>query len=295
MINNSKDFNFYGYLEGWLSIFINGLLFALKFWAGTVTGSVAIIVDAWHSLSDSLTSVVVIVGVKISSKPADREHPFGHGRAELIGSIIIGVLLFFVACNFIIESVLKLKNHEPVEYGTIAIVAIVVSILSKEVLAQFSIWAGKKVNSKALIADGWHHRSDSITSVLILIGIFVGKHFWWMDGVLGILVSLVLVYVTYEILRDTVSSLIGEEPGEELVKKINSLAREVYDGDIQLHHIHCHSYGLHTEMTFHIKLPAKMHLDEAHEIASRLENMIWQKHRIDVTTHIEPENPLPGN
>ena len=261
-MNNNKDFNFYGYLEGWLSIFINAFLFALKFWAGIATGSVAIIADAWHSLSDSLTSVVVIVGVKISSKPADQEHPFGHGRAELIGSVIIGVLLFFVACNFIIESVVKLKNHEPVEYGKIAIIAIVVSIVSKELLAQFSIWAGKKVNSKALIADGWHHRSDSITSVLILIGIFFGKYFWWIDGVLGILVSLVLVYVTYEILRDSVSSLIGEKPGEEIIKKIRMHAREVYDGDIQVHHIHCHNYGLHTEMTFHIKLPGKILLFE---------------------------------
>ena len=114
IMNNNEKAKFYGYLEGWMSIIVNLILFIVKYWAGIVTGSVAIIADAWHSLSDSLTSVVVIVGVKISSKPADKEHPFGHGRAELISAIVISILLATVGLNFIIESIKFKKNMEKV-------------------------------------------------------------------------------------------------------------------------------------------------------------------------------------
>ena len=110
--------------EGWVSIVGNILLFILKFWAGIVSGSIAIIADAWHTLSDSLTSVVVLVGVKLSLRPADREHPFGHGRAELIAALVIGVLLSVVAFNFVVEGVQRLRERQEVNYGTFAIIAL---------------------------------------------------------------------------------------------------------------------------------------------------------------------------
>ena len=180
MTTNKK--NRLAYIEGWLSIFTNIILFGLKYWAGIVTGSVAIIADAWHTLSDSISSVIVLIGIKISDKPADKEHPFGHGRAELIASMIIGVLLAIIAFNFVLESIEKLKDHESVVYGKLAIIVTIVSILSKEMLAQYAFWAGRKIKSPILKADGWHHRSDAISSILILIGIFIGKYFWWVDG-----------------------------------------------------------------------------------------------------------------
>ena len=111
-------------IEGWLSILLNILLFILKYWAGVVTGSIAILADAWHTLSDSFTSIIVLIGVKLSKRPANEEHPFGFGRAELIASIIISVLLFVVGFNFIIESFVKLSNHEITKFGNIAIIVI---------------------------------------------------------------------------------------------------------------------------------------------------------------------------
>ena len=153
------------FIEGWLSIFINTVLFALKYWAGVATGSVAIIADAWHTLSDSLTSVLVIIGEKISRKPADSEHPFGHGRAELIAAIIIGGLLAAVAVNFFAEALMKFKNREAANYNIFAVAVFVLSVILKEGLAQFSGWASKKTGMLSLKADSWHHRSDAIASV----------------------------------------------------------------------------------------------------------------------------------
>ncbi|MFC2135505.1 cation diffusion facilitator family transporter, partial [Bacteroidota bacterium] len=152
------------YTEGWLSIVVNILLFILKYWAGLVTGSIAIFADAWHTLSDSVSSIILIFGVKISVKSADRDHPFGHGRAENIAAIIIAILLMFIALNFVKESVEKLINRESVVFGTLSIIVIVISILGKEGLAQFAFWAGKRTGSQILKADGWHHRSDAISS-----------------------------------------------------------------------------------------------------------------------------------
>ena len=283
-----RDDNFLKYLEGWLSIFVNIFLFILKYWAGVVTGSIAIIADAWHTLSDSLSSVVVVVGVKVSNKPADKEHPFGHGRAELIASIIIGMLLAVIAFNFVLESIEKLKHHESVQYGTFAIVATVVSIIVKELIAQFAFWAGKKTKSVTLKADGWHHRSDAISSVIILVGIFLDPYFWWIDGVLGIIVAIMIFYAAFEIMRDASSPLLGEKPDEELIRRLTSLSKEKAGFDVKVHHIHMHRYGDHTELTFHIKLPEKMLLNEAHQICNEIERELKTKDNIFATIHAEP-------
>ena len=281
--------------EGWLSIIVNILLFGLKYWAGIVTGSIALMADAWHTLSDSVSSVIVLIGAKVSVKPADKNHPFGHGRAELIASIVIGVLLSIIALNFIQESVDKLRNHQKVIFGTIAIVVTIVSIIIKEGLAQFAFWAWKKTTSTILKADAWHHRSDAISSAIILIGIFTGKYFWWIDGVLGILVAILILYASYEIFRDAVNPLLGEVPDKNLLKKIHEICIRSTDTDIiSAHHYHVHKYGDHTELTFHVKLPGKMNLNEAHDIASKIEATIKSELNIEATIHMEPikkDNP----
>ena len=176
------------FFEGWLSIGVNTVLFVLKYWAGITTGSIAIIADAWHTLSDSISSIIVILGDKVKKKPADAKHPFGHGRAELIATLLIGVFLAIVAFTFLSESINRLQNHRSITYSTLALSIIILSVILKELLAQFSQWAGKKINSSVLYADAWHHRSDAIASALILVGIILAPYFWWIDGVLGIIV-----------------------------------------------------------------------------------------------------------
>ena len=276
------------YQEGWISIGINGFLFVLKYWAGTATGSVAILADAWHTLSDSLSSVFVLVGARVSSKPPDKKHPYGHGRAELIASVFIAVLLGFISYDFIKESVLKLISREEVAFGTVAIVVMIVSIVLKEALAQYAFWAGRKADSNSLNADGWHHRTDAISSILILIGIFLGKYFWWIDGVLGIVVAIMILYAAYKILRDSISRLIGEAPHPELSKKLAGSAAKITPLDLNIHHIHLHTYGRHKELTFHIRLPEQMSVAKSHELAEKIERQIFDDHGMVTTIHVEP-------
>ena len=284
MKNNSNKLS---YFEGWLSIIVNVLLFCLKYWAGVVTGSTAILADAWHTLSDSISSIIVLIGTKVSSKPADKEHPFGYGRAELIASIIIGMLIAIIAFSFLEESISKLRDHNSVIFGTLAITVILISIILKEALAQYAFWAGNKRGSNVLKADGWHHRSDAISSVIILVGIFFSTYFWWIDGVLGIIVTLLLFYATYQILRDSVNPLLGREPDEALLKKVIEICKKFGGDEITAHHFHIHEYGHHIELTFHINLPKLMSLEEAHTIASKIEDCIRNKLDIESTIHTE--------
>jgi cation diffusion facilitator family transporter len=279
-------------LEGILSVIVNTVLFALKFWAGMVTGSIALVADAWHTLSDSLSSVFIIFAVKLSSKKADRKHPFGHGRWEHISSIFVAVLLGIVAFDFFEKSIIRFKNREAVEYGTLAVVVTVISIVVKELLAQFAFYYGRKTDNTIVKADGWHHRSDALSSVVVLAGIifsFVfGEKFWWMDSVLGLLVALAIFYATIEILKEAITKLLGEEPDDDLVNKITDRVKAVYHNDLQLHHFHIHNYVLHKELTLHIKLDKNMTIEKIHEIATGIEKMIETDFGIIATIHTEP-------
>ncbi len=275
--------------EGWISIIINSLLFVLKYWAGLVSGSIAIIADAWHTLSDSISSVFVLVGTKVSERPPDDRHPFGHGRAELITAIIIGMFLAFIGYEFLRESISRLVEKQASTFGAIAKIVTVFSVLAKEGLAQFAFWAYRKTNSKPLRADGWHHRSDAISSVLILVGIFLGGQFVWMDGVLGILVALLIFYSAFEIIRDAVDPLMGKTPDDELIKNIKRLCNTTFGQSIHAHHFHIHEYGDHTELTFHIVFSSEYTLKQAHDLTTKIESQIRDEFNIEATIHMEPE------
>jgi cation diffusion facilitator family transporter len=276
------------YVEGWSSIILNTLLFVLKYYAGVVTGSVAVIADSWHTLSDSLTSVVVIVGAKVSAKPADSEHPFGHGRAELIAAVIIGILLAVVGFNFMVEALARLRQRQSADFGLLAVVVFAVSVVSKEAIAQFSFWAARKTGSRALRADAWHHRSDAIASAVILVGLLFGRRFWWLDGVMGIIVSLLILYTTFDILRDAVDKLLGEKPDAKLETRIRELVTAVTTQPEDIHHLHVHSYGDHVELTFHIRFAPSMSMEQAHAICTRIEHCIHEELHMEATIHPEP-------
>lgn len=285
---NKLDKSNLAYIEGVLSIIVNVLLFALKYWAGIVSGSIAIMADAWHTLSDSLSSVIVLLGAKFSKKPADKEHPFGHGRADLIAAFIIGIMLLLVAFDFILESYQTLKKQEGSVFGSLAIYVMISSMVLKELLAQFAFWGAKKAKSKVLKADAWHHRSDAISSFIILIGIFLGKYFWWLDGVLGLIVALLISYAAFEIIRDSIYTLLGQSPSEELIDELKLSCERSYSKALYPHHFHVHSYGDHNEVTFHICLPPDMPIREAHIIATHIENQIAKDYGYSATLHIDP-------
>jgi len=278
-----------GYTEGLLSIGINVLLFGLKYWAGIKSDSVSMIADAWHTMSDTFTSLIIVVSFWIAARPADEHHPFGHGRAEAIGAIIIGTLLAVVGVTFLKESIMRLQNYEAANFASFAIIIFGISVILKEGLAQYSIWAGRKIQSQALLADGWHHRSDAIASGLIVIGALSGAYLWWIDGVMGIAVSVLILYATYKILKGAMSSILGEKPDPLIEEKIKNLIQDIAPAASCLHHVHIHRYGDHVELTLHCKLPYEMNLKEAHDLASIVEEAIRKEMNVEPTLHIEPQ------
>jgi len=277
--------------EGWISIIVNTFLFGLKYWAGIVSGSIALLADAWHTMTDTISSVVVLISGRISNKPADEEHPFGHGRAEHVAAIIVGVLLAIVAFDFILSAYTKFKSGEPGHFGMLAIIVTALSIVLKEVLARYAFWTYRKSGSSVLRADGWHHRSDSLSSVVILAGIFIGKYFWWIDSALALIVAAMIAYASYEILSKEIRSFLGEEVDPELVKEIQSAVWELLGMNVYIHHFHLHKYGNHQELSCHIKLPPRMPLNEAHAICTKIELMLKLRFELTATIHPEPIDP----
>jgi cation diffusion facilitator family transporter len=280
---------YYSRLEGWVSIIVNILLAVLKYWAGIVSGSIALLADALHTLSDSISSIVVIVGSRLSSKPADKDHPFGHGRFEFISTFIISVLLFIIAFSFFRESVIKIKDQQAANYGTIAIIVTIISILGKEALARFAFWTARKSGSQTLHADGWHHRTDSISSLIILIGIIGGGDLWWIDGILGIIIALFIAWTAFKISRKAISSILGERPEQKIITEATGIANRIAGEDSCAHHFHIHNYVTHFELTFHLLLDSRMNINEAHETVSRIEKEIKTLLDIEATIHIEPK------
>jgi len=277
--------------EGVLSVVVNAVLFAVKFWAGIVTGSVALMADAWHTMSDSLTSIFVVAAAKLASKKPDKEHPFGHGRWELIASLLIAFILGMIGYEFLTDSIDRFQNREAVVYGTLALAVTAVSIIVKEALAQYAFYLGRKFDNPVIAADGWHHRTDSLSSVVVLIGIIITRFvagLWWMDSVLGVFCALAIFYAAYKIMTDAVTRILGEEPAQEFIDELGAEVKKIYDNDLKIHHVHLHNYISHKELTMHIRLDKDMTIENGHDIATVIEDMIKERFDTETTIHIEP-------
>ena len=277
-----------GFKEGVITLVVNTVLFILKIWASIITGSIALAADAWHTLSDSLSSLIVITTSKFASRKADKEHPFGHGRWEIVASIFIAMLLGYIAFDFLSSSISQFNNKESVEFGMIAIIATVTSIIVKELMAQYAFYVARKSKNLSVKAHGWHHRSDAISSLVVLIGILVAKYFWWIDSVLGIIIALMLFYVAFKIIKEGINKILGEEPDQELINSIISEVKNIYNDDLNLHHFHLHNYISHKELTLHIYLNGELSISKGHIIASDIENLIKEKFDMVATIHVEP-------
>jgi len=277
-----------GYIEGIISVIVNLALFILKMWAGIVSGSIALVADAWHTLSDSFSSIVVVVAAKLSSKKADKEHPFGHGRWEYIASLFIAFFLGIIAYEFFKNSIIRFNSKEHIEFGLIAIIVTIISIVIKELLAQYAFYLGRKTQNLIVKADGWHHRTDALSSVVVLVGIFFAKQFWWVDSVLGIIIALMIFYIAFKIMKETIAKILGEEPGDDLVNRITSEIVNAYHDDLKIHHFHVHNYVLHKELTLHIRLRKNLTIETGHRIASVIEERINDKFDVVTTIHVEP-------
>lgn len=273
---------------GILSIVVNLILFTAKLMVGLSIGSIAIVADAWHTLSDSLSSLVVIIGARIARKPEDDDHPFGHQRAEWIAAVVIAVMLAMIAGNLGLDSIQRIQSSEGIFFGPSAVAVTAVSVLLKEALALYCFFIARRCSSEALRADAWHHRSDALSSLVILSAILIGYRFEWMDALLGLLIAGFILFTALVLLKRVGSLLLGESPDDDMLRRLSEIADRVAGQPVDLHHVHQHVYGGHKELTMHIRLSGTMNLADAHAITDKIEQVMRTELDIEPTIHIEP-------
>ncbi len=281
---------FYAKSEALVAIFGNIALAAFKFYVGMTCTSSAIMADAWHTLSDSLSSLVLLFGMNIAAKGPDEQHPFGHGRAELIVTLIIGVMLAAVAFEFCLAGTKKLLSQQGAVFNSLAIWAMIITIIGKEAMAQYALWCSRKTDSIALVADALHHRSDAISSAILLLGLLFGQRFWWLDGVLTIVVAGFIAHAAWKLTMQAANQLLGQAASPEFLAQLQDIVRQSVAGaEVDLHHVHLHTYGSHREVTFHIRFVGDMMLREAHSYTNAIEQSVEKKLGLQATIHVEPK------
>lgn len=282
----------YGYLEATVSIIGNAILFVIKLALGLFINSIALIADAFHTLSDVGTSGVVIFGFKLSKKPSDKEHPFGHGRIEYIATLIIAVILVLTGLGFIQQSIERIINAITFinqEFVIVVGIIVIISAILKELMARFSFSIGRKIDSDILIADAWHHRSDVFASIAVGISIIASTFgFPLLDPIFGIIISGIIIFVGINLVRTSSDFLIGQAPDQVLVRKIRNLAKSTV-GVKGIHDISLHDYGTTKVVTLHAEVNNDLSIEEAHNIADNLEDKIKGITKDSTIIHIEPK------
>ncbi|MDI3538177.1 MAG: hypothetical protein PWP12_330 [Bacillota bacterium] len=280
----------FGFLEGWVSIASNLVLSALKAFLGLSLNSVSLLADAAHTFSDVLTSVVVVLGFHAARRRPDKEHPYGHGRIEFVATLIIALLLGLVGLEFARSSIERLFRGSRVTGTTAAALIMLASGAVKEVMARVSIDLGRRINSAALLADAWHHRSDAVASVLVAGAIVAARHgFYRVDAVFGLLVSILIMYTAWNLGRSAGSTLMGEAPTAGLVQEIVGLAKAV-PGVLSVHDLAVHDYGNLKAVSLHIVVDERLSFGHAHAIASQVESCIRERVPGTVVVHVDPGN-----
>lgn len=278
----------YAYLEAYVSIFGNLLLAIVKIIMGLMLNSISLLADAAHTASDVMTSIVVLLGFKLSSSPADDKHPYGHGRIEFIATLIIAIMLLAVGVEFGKSSYTRLISNTAVRGSYLVALAMVFGAVFKEWMARFSADLGDRINASALVADAWHHRTDGIASILVAIAIVASQFgYYKVDAVFGLFVSALIIYTGISIALEAISKLIGEVPEEDELKCIEKIALSV-SGVFGVHKVNVHSYGCHKEISLHVEVHNDISLVKAHDISEQVERTIEANIGCRATVHIEP-------
>jgi cation diffusion facilitator family transporter len=281
----------YGKFAGVVGIISNGILFLAKLIIGLISGSIAIMADAFNNLADASSSIVTLVGFKLSSLPEDREHPYGHARIEYIAGMIVSITVLLMGIELGKGSIEKIINPDPLEFSYISVVVLVLAILIKLWQAAFNVSMGKRINSLTLIATGSDSRNDVLSTSVVLIGVLV-EHFFKIniDGYLGLAVAIFIVCSGVSLIKETISPLLGEAPDPELVKNIESMALS-YDGVLGIHDLEVHNYGPGKIFaSLHVEVDSKVDISISHELVDKIERDIRDKFNIVLTTHMDPVN-----
>lgn len=281
--------NSYGFLGGIIGILVNVVLFTIKLSVGLITSSISITADAFNNLSDAASSIITILGFKLSSMPADKEHPFGHGRIEYISALIVAFMVMLVGVQFIKSSFQKIINPDIVVFELIPFILLLVSILLKVWLSRFNKHIGDTINSSALKAASVDALGDVFTSSCVAISFLAAKFTSIpIDGYMGMGVALFIVYSGFNLVKETLNPLLGEAPDPELVNAINEKVMS-YDNILGTHDLIIHNYGPGRCMcSIHAEIPSDISLVKIHEIIDKAERDISNELNIYLVIHIDP-------
>lgn len=286
----------YGKLAGIVGILSNGLLCAMKIVIGLVTGSIAIVADGINNLADASSSIITLIGFKLAAAPEDKDHPYGHARIEYLTGLFISVLIIVLGLQLLRSSFDKVLHPDPLSFRYLTVVILVIAIGIKVWQAFFNIRLGKKINSVALMATGADSRNDVISTSAVLLSIIIGKLFHLqLDGYMGCLVALFILWSGIQLIRETSSPLLGEAPDQELVDAIADTVLS-QEGIIGIHDLVVHNYGPGKIFaSIHIEVDAKGDLMESHDRIDNIERLIKKNLNIEFTAHMDPvdlANPL---
>ena len=279
----------YGRLAGIVGVVCNVLLFVGKFLLGTLTGSVSITADAVNNLSDASSSIVTLIGFRLAARPADGGHPFGHHRIEYLAGLAVAAMILLIGVELVKTSVGKIIHPANVECTAATIFVLLASILVKLWLAHFNRTLGKKISSPALMATAADSRNDVITTAAVLLcaalSVATGLR---LDGYVGLLVALFILWSGVSIAKDTIDPLLGAAPDESLVQAIASEIRG-YDGILGLHDLMVHDYGPGRRFaSAHAEVDYRMDILDAHELLDDIERDVRAKLRVDLVLHCDP-------
>ncbi|MGL4372774.1 MAG: cation diffusion facilitator family transporter [Turicibacter sp.] len=281
--------NAYGYVAGLVGIIANVLLFGVKLSVGIITGSIAVTADAFNNLSDMASSVITMIGFKLASKPADKDHPFGHGRLEYISALIVAFMVMLVGVEFIKSSVSRIMNPVPIQFEWLPFILLGISILVKVWLSRFNKIFGEKINSSALKATSVDAMGDVFTSSCVFVAFLAAKFTTFpIDGYAGVAVALFILYSGYNLVKDTIDPLLGQPADPELVANIYErvLSNQFITG---VHDLVVHNYGVGKVMaTIHAEIPSDIDIMTIQEIIDDAEREISEALNIYLVIHMDP-------
>ena len=286
---NPKIRQKYGTLSSIVGIICNVLLFLIKYAMGTLSHSISIVSDAFNNLSDCAGCLVTLLGYKMASKPADKNHPFGHGRMEYLTSLIIAALIIFVGIELLKNSVEKIINPVEIRFSFAVLFSLVFSIAVKLWMAVFNAELGKKINSSVLTATAKDSKSDviatSATLIALICSLFTALP---VDGVMGLLVSVFILKSGYDIVKDTVDELLGKPADPEIINHIKEYVLK-NDKIIRIHDLIIHSYGPGNMIgSCHVEVKSNESFTEVHDIVDSIEREIHNNLNILMTIHMDP-------
>lgn len=279
----------YGVLSSMVGIFCNALLFGIKIGVAFLTGSVAVMADAFNNLSDAGTSVISFIGMKMAEMPADEEHPFGHGRIEYITALIVSFIVIEVGLTFFKDSIGRIRHPEQISFHVISVFFLLITIFLKLWLGAFNKYLAVKVKSQVMEAAAADSAGDVITTLATLTAMLVWKIFGVnIDGIVGAGVSVVVMWAGVEIARNTLKPLIGEPVTLKECKRIEQFV-EKYPGIIGSHDLIVHNYGPGRSMaSIHAEVPNHMNLEQAHSIIDHIEREAEVQLGMHLVIHIDP-------